>query len=189
MPSVKLPSAQSTPIWVKALLCLVCAMEMLIASPHKAQCKLGEPFESYKARVAKNFTANGEKKAGPITNHMFVVQVDSKSQEASPGYALGVTISSVNGKITAQTMVIKPGVNPVLGNTMASIHAFAFAYEALGKTVPTDKVKAEDQFKAFSGAVLEAMFGRAQNVRYPGLAGLITLSRDPSGNLVVQAKL
>jgi len=170
----------------------VCATALLFvclqAACPGAQAKLGEDFAKYKARTAKGLIAAGERKNGDATNYMFQLAPDEKQQLASPGYAAGVTITAVNGKITGQSMAIRPGNNPIMGGTMAAIHGFAFAYEAIGKPLPTAKPQAEAQFKAFSDAVTQAFFGNAQNLKYPGFSGLITISRDGVGNLVVVAR-
>ena len=160
----------------------------LAMSCPQAQARLGEDFAKYKARTAKGLTPAGEKKSGDTTNYMFQLAPDQRQQMASPGYAAGVTITAVKGKITGQSMAIHPGDNPMVGGTMAAIHSFAFAYEAIGKPLPTEKPKAEAQFKAFADAVGQAFFGNAQNLRYPGFSALITISRDGLGNLVVAAR-
>ncbi|HEY9871075.1 MAG TPA: hypothetical protein V6D08_18055 [Candidatus Obscuribacterales bacterium] len=172
----------------RAILALA-LMALGLASAQPAEARLGEDFAKYKTRVAKGFIATGEKKSGATVNYMFQLVVDQKQQLASPGYAAGITITAQNGKITGQSMAIRPGTNPFVGGTLAAIHGFAFAYEALGKPLPTDKLKAEMQFKAFSGAVTQAFMGNPQNLRYPGFPGMITLTRDPSGNLIVAARM
>lgn len=159
-----------------------------LSGAQPAEARLGEDFVKYKMRVAKGFIATGEKKSGNTVNYMFQLVVEPKQQLASPGYAAGITITAQNGKITGQSMAIRPGTNPFVGGTLAAIHGFAFAYEALGKPLPTDKLKAEMQFKAFSGAVTQAFMGNPQNLRYPGFPGLVTITRDASGNLIVAAR-
>lgn len=159
-----------------------------LSGAQPAEARLGEDFAKYKTRVARGFIATGEKKSGNTVNYMFQLVVDQRQQLASPGYAAGITITAQNGKITGQSMAIRPGTNPLVGGTLAAIHGFAFAYEALGKPLPTDKLKAEMQFKAFSGAVTQAFMGNPQNLRYPGFPGLVTVTRDPSGNLIVAAR-
>lgn len=167
---------------------LLVACLVLAYGARPAQARLGEDFQSYKARTASAYQANGEKKDGSTTNYMFTVKLPPQSAQASPGYAVGVTISTTDGKITGQSMSIRPGMNPIPGGFMASLHAFAFAYEAIGKPVPQDKVKAEASFKMFSGAVTAAFLGTAQNVRFKGFPGVITLRKDASGSLLVAVK-
>lgn len=173
---------------VKAIAATLAFIVFVAVAPPQAQAKLGEDFAKYKARTSKGFLSTGEKKDGETTNYTFTLAPDTNQQKASPGYAAGITITAVKGKITGQSMAIRPGANPLLGGTMASIHSFAFAYEAIGKPLPTEKPKAEAQFKAFAGAVTQAFMGAAQNLRYPGFKGLITISRDGAGNLIVAAR-
>ena len=158
------------------------------ATAHPASARLGEEFPAYKAKTAKTYSANGEKKEGNNLNTSFNVQLPPDTQKASPGYSIAVTVTSVNGKISGQSMTVRTGMNPVAGGGMATIAAFFFGYEAIGKPVPRDKAKAEDHFRKFSGAVAAALLGTAQNVRFPGYAGTITLRRDPQGNLLVAVK-
>jgi hypothetical protein len=149
-----------------------------------AQAKLGQDFTEYKKRISTAFIATGQQG----NNYMFTMNIDPKQSMASPGYAGGLTVTVDNGKVTGQSLAIRPGMQPVIGPTIAAVHGFAFAYEAIGKDAPKDEKAGEAEFKAFSGAVAQAFMGQPQNLRYPGYPGLITVSRDAGGNLIVACK-
>ena len=163
------------------------AMLCLLALPPPSQAKLGQPFEAYKAKIAKTWTQVAEDTSGPKTNYHFSLIVTPEQQSASPGYAAGLTITVQAGKITGQSIAFRAGSNQMVGAAMATAHGFAFAYEAIGKPMSKDKATAETEFKDFSTAVGQAFMGRLQSIRYPGFAGLVTVTTDPSGNLIVAA--
>ncbi|MBI4532902.1 MAG: hypothetical protein HY711_03060 [Candidatus Melainabacteria bacterium] len=167
---------------------LSCLFLSLTLSPQAAKARLGESFQSYKLRVAKAFIAAGEKKTDNNINYMYKLAVDSQQTDTSPGYAVGITITCAGSKIVRQSMAIRTGTNPTAGTSMAALHGFVFAYEAIGKSVPADNDKASAEFQTFSEAVGQALSGKAQSLRYPGLSGAITIVRDASGNLIISAK-
>lgn len=153
-----------------------------------AHARLGDNYQAFKtAKLVKNWTPAAEDSSGPKTNYRFSLNSAPEQQTASPGYAAGLTITVVAGKVTGQSIAIRPGANQMVGAAMATAHGFAFAYEAIGKPVPKDKAKADAEFKAFSESVGQAFLGRAQNIKYPGINGLITVTRDNLGDLIVAA--
>lgn len=166
---------------------LVSAAACLGLSAPAAQAKLGEAYQTYKVKVARSWSFAAEDANGPKTNYRFTLIISPDEQRASPGYAAGLTITAVNGKITGQSMAIRTGDNQVVGAAMATAHGFAFAYESLGKPLPVEKAKSEAEFKAFSEAVGQAFLGKPQYMKYPGFAGLITVTRDNQGNLIIAA--
>lgn len=179
-------SCSNRPGWAsKALLSLLLIFSLPMPC---AQARLGEDFAKYRLRVAKGFSPAGEQRSQESINYLFQLLVDPQQLRAAPGYAAGITITSVKGKITGQSMAVRLGANSTVGTMLAAIHGFAFAYEAIGKPLPTEKAKAEAQLKAFSAAVVQALAGSAQNLRYPGFPGLVTVARDASGNLIVAAR-
>lgn len=163
----------------------VLASCLLAATPGEA--KLGDNFVAYKAKIIKSWAPAAEDTNGNKTNYRFTLLVAPEQQSASPGYAAGLTITVVNGKVTGQSMAVRPGSNQMVGAAMATAHCFAFAYESLGKPMPKDKSQSEAEFKAFSQAVGQAFSGKLQNIRYPGYSGIITVTSDGSGDLIVAA--
>jgi hypothetical protein len=158
-----------------------------LGNAEPAGAKLGESFQTYRAKILKSWRQEAEDVNGPKTNYRFSLIVAPEQESASPGYAAGLTITVVNGKVTGQSMAIRPGSNQMVGAAMATAHGFAFAYEALGKPMPADKAKSEEEFKNFSGAVGQAFTGRSQGLKFPGFSGLITVTRDNLGDLIVAA--
>lgn len=169
-------------------LLLSCVLVFLTLTAQAADARVGESFQSYKTRVAKAFIVAGEKKVDKNINYLFKLAVDSQQAATSPGYAVGITITCVGSKIVRQSMAIRTGINPNAGISMAALHGFVFAYEAIGKTVPADNDKVSAEFQSFSEAVGQALSGKAQSVRYPGFTGVVTIVRDASGNLIISAK-
>lgn len=162
----------------------VVALAFLISGFAPAQAKLGEAFDAYKARIANAFTPAGQRG----NYYMFNMKVEPKEAMASPGYAGGLTVTVTNGKVTGQSLAIRPGLDALVGGTLAAMHGMVFAYEAIGKPLAKDKTQGDAEFKAFSTAVGQAFLGQPQNVRYPGYGGVITLSRDGTGNLIVACR-
>lgn len=149
-----------------------------------ADAKLGEDLNAYKTKTASNIVPTGQQGE----TYTFNLLVDPKQAMASPGYAGALTLYTTNGKITGQTLVMRPGMQPQIGPALAGLTGFIFAYEALGKEVPSDQKQRDAEMNAFGGAVTKAFMGQPQNLRYPGFPGLITVARDGQGNLVVAAK-
>jgi hypothetical protein len=162
----------------------ILAFLLALSSCLPSSAKLGQDFADYKTRVASSFVPSGQQ--GDV--YTFNMNVDPKQAMASPGYAGALTVNVGNGRILSQTLVLRPGMQPNTGPVLATLHGFAFAYEALGKEVPKNEKALDAEMKAFGGAVGKAFLGQPQNLRYPGYPGLITVSRDGQGNLVVSAK-
>lgn len=155
--------------------------------PNAAEAKLGESYQTYKSKVVQSWTPAAEDTNARGSNYRFTLKVAPEQENASSGYAAGLTITVVNGKISGQSMAIRTGSNQMVGAAMATAHGFAFAYESIGKPMPKEKAKTEAEFKAFSEAVGQAFMGRPQNIKYPGFNSLITVARDNLGNLIIAA--
>jgi hypothetical protein len=163
---------------------VILGLLLSIGASLPSEAKLGQDFTEYKKRISTAFVASGQQG----NNYMYTMTIDPKQAMASPGYAGGLTVTVANGKVTGQSLAIRPGIQPVFGPTIATVHSFAFAYEAIGKELPKNEKAGEAEFKAFGGAVAKAFQGQPQNLRYPGYPGIITVSRDASGNLIVACK-
>ncbi len=163
------------------------ALAVGLGANEGVQAKLGESYQSYKTKVVQSWTPAAEDTNAKSSNYRFTLKVAPEQENASSGYAAGLTITVVNGKITGQSMAIRTGSNQMVGAAMATAHGFAFAYESIGKIMPKEKAKTEAEFKAFSEAVGQAFMGKPQNIRYPGFNSLITVARDNMGNLIIAA--
>jgi len=161
------------------------ALLAIFAGAGAVEAKLGQDFQTYRTATLKAWKPAGESKSGTDTNYRYQMPEDVKQQQISPGYAVGLTITVSGGKISGQSLAIRVGANPIGGGLLSALQGFAFAYESLGKPVPTRKDQLDFQFKAFSGAVTQAFLGQAQILRYPGYPGKITLSKDSIGNLII----
>lgn len=170
-------------ILVTLLLALTCTQN--------AEARLGEDFGAYLQRFTKTTKSLKPlaQMPGVSTQHFtFEVNVPMDQKKASPGFAAGVTVTVTEGKIVGQSLAVKLGNNVTVGQKLAGIHGFSFAYEAIGKAIPPTRDKAEVEFKAFCDAVDRTCLGEQQYLRYPGFKALITIRTDPtSGNILIGA--
>lgn len=168
----------------KFLFVLLMAAAISICFSGQAQARLGEDFSAYKGRISNSFSQIGQ--SGD--NYMFKMNIDPKQAAASPGYAGGLTVTVANGKITGQSLAIRPGLNAVVGATLATVHGLMFSYEALGRQPPKSQELINNELKAFGGAIKQAFMGHPQNIRYPGNPGVITISHDKMGNYIIACR-
>lgn len=170
--------------------CQTVSLLLLIAmSCPKAEARLGEDFGAFLNRFTKT-TKSLKPLAqlpGVSTQHFtFEVNVPVQQKRASPGFAAGVTVTVTEGKIVGQSLAVKPGNNVTVGQKLAGIHGFSFAYEAIGKAIPPTRDKAEVEFNAFCNAVDRACMGELQYLRYPGFKSLVVIQRDSTtGNILI----
>ncbi len=160
-------------------------------SQPSAEARLGEDFGAFLQRFTKT-TKSLKPLAqlpGVSTQHFtFEVNVPVEQKKASPGFAAGVTVTVTEGKIVGQSLAVKPGNNMTVGQKLAGIHGFTFAYEAIGKAIPPTRDKAEVEFKAFCDAVDRACMGDQQYLRYPGFKAVVAIRTDAtSGNILIAA--
>ncbi len=167
---------------------LACALLMtLCPGCHEASARLGQALASYKQEQGKELVPIDKKEGERSTYYMFAMRIDPRQARVSPGYAAGVTITVVDGKVVGQSLAIRPGNNASKGADLARVHAFAFAYEALGRPVPKNREKAQREFDSFCQAVSLALSGQPQRIRFRGYQGRITVCQEQSGNLIVAA--
>ncbi len=159
----------------------------LMVSSQPGEAKLGESFQLYKTKVARSWNVAGVQGDGAKNNYRFSLIVPQQQQDASPGYAAGLTITVVDGKITGQSVAIRPGSNPLVGAAMASAHGFAFAYESIGKPIPEGKAQSEAEFNQFTQAIGLAFNAQPQYLRYPGYSGVITVMCNNLGDVIIAA--
>jgi hypothetical protein len=151
-----------------------------------AEARLGESFQSFRVKAAKGFKFKSESKRDTRTYYMYSMSLDPNTTQAAPGFAGGLTVTVVNGKVTGQSMVMRLGDNYQAGKALATAHALDFAYESLGKPSP-NKESTEKEFQAYSQAIDMVMSGSPQNLRYPGFNGVITLSMAPEQGVIIAA--
>lgn len=162
-----------------------------LAIPQPAQARLGETFDAFLHRftvASKSLKPLAQLPGVSTQNFTFEVNVSLEQKKASPGFAAGVTVTVSEGKIVGQSLAVKPGNNVTVGQKLAALHGFSFAYEAIGKTIPPTRDKAEIEYKAFCNSVDRACMGEEQFLRYPGYRALITIRTDPTtGNILIAA--
>jgi hypothetical protein len=154
-----------------------------------AQARLGERFTLFKLRELKGAKQTGQVSGltGTTINYMFALPRDAKKDDGSPGYAIGVTVTVSNGIISGQSMAIRPGSNTTIGDALACVDAFRFAYEAIGKPIPAKKEQAEQDYKEFADRIGQAFNGRPQTLRWRDIKAQVTASLDPQGNMLLAA--
>jgi len=159
---------------------------LLLTCDWPAQARLGENIGAYKSAIAPTFKYKSQSKKDARTDYMYTMVVDQKTKEAAPGFAGGLTVSEVNGRITGQSLVLRIGESYEAGKTLVTSKALEFAYEALGKPTPRST---EKEFSAYSIAIDQVLAGAAQNLRYPGFSGAINITRFGDGEILITAKL
>lgn len=149
--------------------------------------KIGEPLKSFKARTAKLYKPTQDMPGtdGKSMNHIFEMIISDKKSAISPGYAVGITVTTVNDKIVGQSMAIRSGATAAIGTSLAAQDAYEFAIDAAGKSKPIKKEEALKELQSFTEQVNRAYLGQTQYIRYPNIKAQILLSFDRMGNLLV----
>ncbi len=148
---------------------------------------MGESFQAFKVKAAKGFKLKAESRKDTRTYYMYSMSLDATTTQAAPGFAGGLTVTVVGGRVTGQSMVMRLGDNYQAGKALATAHALDFAYESLGKPSPKTKDATEKEFRAYTQAIDMVMGGSPQNLRYPGFNGVITLSLAPDQSVIIAA--
>jgi hypothetical protein len=177
----------SKPPYTSNILAGCLALSLCFLTSIAAQAKLGEPLKAFKARTAKLYKPTQDMPGtdGKSMNHIFEMIVTDKKAAISPGYAVGVTITTVNDKIVGQSMAIRSGATASIGTSLAAQDAYEFAIDAAGKPKPAKKEDALRELQSFTEQVNRAYLGQTQYIRYPNVKAQIILSFDRMGNLLV----
>ncbi len=152
-----------------------------------ADAKLGEDIAKYKAKVAKAYTFKSQSEKAGKSYDVFSINVTPEIKKVAPEFGGGLTITVDKGKITGQSMVLRLGKNEEIGKAIAVRYALDFAFEALGRSVPKHQKELVDEIDSYKTVIKNALAGDAQNVRYPNVAGKITVSKQKDGSLVFAA--
>jgi len=150
-----------------------------------AQARLGEPINSFKNKASASFKFKSETKKEDRCYFMFTMNLDDKTREGAQGFAGGLTLTVVDGKIVGQSMVLRLGENYEGGKALATLHCMDFAYESIGKPAPKSKQASEAEFSMYAAAIDQVLAGAPQHVKYPGFNDRITMSRTEDGNLLI----
>lgn len=163
----------------------IIAWAALFVIPPAAIARLGETVESFRSHTGKIYKFKNDSRKDNNHYYMFSMLLDAKQQEAAPGVAAGITLTTVNGRITGESMAVRLGDGSAAAKLFGLSKALEFAYSVLGKPASKNSKEAEAEFSAFSAAAEQALFGLPQNIRYRGYSSKITLSRTAAGDLVV----
>lgn len=81
-------------------------------------------------------------------------------------------------------MVLRLGKSVDVAKTIAVRYALDFAFESLGRNVPKDIA---GEVNSYTTVINNAMGGDPQYIRYPGVTGKITVTKQKDGSLVFAA--
>ncbi len=149
-----------------------------------AQAKFGDSIDKFRQKMASHFTyLNTEKKNAKIYHHFSVV-TDSKIGSADPGFAGGLTITTENGKMTGESLLVKLGIADDIGKRLAATLCLNLAYDALGKPIPSTDQDQKAEYDAYFRAVDDAMSRQAGHISYSGYSSQLLFSQTNDGNLL-----
>lgn len=160
---------------------------MLIAlflPANAAQAKFGEAIDKFRQKMASHFTYISTEKKNTKVYYHFSVNTDSKIQQANPGFAGGLTITTENGKIAGESLLIQLGTQDDIGKKLAAILCLNLAYDALGKPIPLTDRDQQAEYDAYFKAVDDAMSHQPGHISYPGYSSRLTFSQTNDGNLL-----
>jgi hypothetical protein len=156
-----------------------------ILTPEACWARLGEKLESFRTRTGKLYNFKNDSRKDNNHYYMFSMVLEPQQQEAAPGVAAGVTLTTVNGRIVGESMAIRFGDGSPAAKLFGTAKCLEFVYDAVGKPKPKKPEEAEAEFNAFTQAADQALLGSPQNIRYRGYNSKITLSRTTFGDLVI----
>ncbi len=160
------------------------ALVLSLALAQPAQAKIGEPVEAFQKRFKSTLklrSITGKE----VQNLQFSLIVEEAERRAAPGFAGGVTVTAKDGKITGESIAFILGQDSFVGGQLAAAYGLKFGNDAIGRTVPGDKIKQDHEVEIFSRTSATALAGLPQEIRYPGFDNRIIMSRSNEGNLLL----
>lgn len=152
--------------------------------PLNVEAKFGDAIDMFRQKMANHFKLVSQEKKNEKTYYHFAVNTDNKIQRATAGFAGGLTISTENGKINGESLLVQLGMDDDIGKKLAATLALNLAYEALNKPIPNEPKDKQAEFNAYLKAVDEALAGQAGHISYPGYANQLIFSKTNTGNLL-----
>jgi hypothetical protein len=134
--------------------------------------------------MAKHFKYVSMEKKNEKTYYHFSVNTDNKIQQNSAGFAGGLTITTEQGKISGESLLVQLGGDPSIGKKLAAILCLNLAYDALGKPIPSSEQDIQAEFSAYSRATSDALSGQPGHINYPGYSSQLIFSQTGDGNLL-----
>ncbi len=149
-----------------------------------AEAKLGDSIDTFKQKMSSHFQyINMETKGGKVYHH-FSVKTNTKIQQSSAGFAGGLTITTIAGKITGESLLVQLGTDDTIGEKLAAVLCLNLAYNALGKPIPASAQDKRVEFDAYLRAVSDAKSGQPGHISYPGYSSQLIFSQTAEGNLL-----
>lgn len=177
-------------------LSLIAVLLLLVSTPRAADAKIGEPIANFQMRYksllklrasqAPGATqAHGTSSGKEVRNFQFALLIEDSERQAAPGFGGGVTVTVKEGKIAGESIAFTLGQDHFVGGQLASSYGLKLANDAIGRTVPGDKIKEDREQEIFSRTSSIALAGSPQVISYPGYENRIILSRSDEGNLLI----
>jgi hypothetical protein len=168
---------------MQQIVCAVAALLVMYGSSLSTpvQARLGEEFGAFRTRILHGYEQAGQRG----NNFFFKLKLTPRQTQMAPGYAVGITATVMDGKITGESMACIIGKNGPLGSTLASLEAFTFTCEATGKPLPQEQKEGQLEFSAFAKIVQHALDGQPQSFSYPGYPSKINIVVDKTRRLLI----
>ena len=151
---------------------------------YSVQAKFGGSIEVFKQKMVNFFSYTNAEKKNEKTYYHFSVKTDRKIQEASTGFAGGLTITTDKGKIAGESLLVQLGNDDDIGKQLAAVLCLNLAYNALGKSVPITAEDKQAEFNAYFKAVSDALSGQPGHISYSGYNNQLIFSKTKEGNLL-----
>jgi hypothetical protein len=149
-----------------------------------AQAKFGDSIDTFRQKMASHFRYINTEKKNTKAYYHFAVNTDNKIRQADSGFAGGLTISTDNGKITGESLLVQLGTDNNIGKKLAAILCLNLAYDALGKPIPAADKDKQSEYDAYFKAVNDAMSGQPGHIGYPGYSSQLLFSQTNEGSFL-----
>ncbi len=157
---------------------------LLIVHTSLAYAKLGFALSTFTEKLGTSFKLIGQEKKNQKVYYHYKVVTDDKINNASPGFGGGLTITSDNGKISGESLLVKLGNDREIGQRLAAVLCLNLAYEALAKPIPKDLKDQNAELDSYKHAVSDAALGKPGRISYPGFSSQLIFSMTNDGSLL-----
>jgi hypothetical protein len=117
--------------------------------------------------------------------YVFSLTSHPAQQHADPGFAGGMTVTTSSGKVLGESLAIRLGTDQQVGQIYATAVCMNLTYDAIGKPIPSTPEARGSEFKAYSNAIIKALAGLPQAIKYKGYAMRITVSKTNDNELLL----
>ncbi len=165
----------------KKLCCLAFVVASATSLGEPAQARIGMSYGDYISHAPAKLKLVKQTPSSLI----YTVLIGEQELKVSSGFAAGATISLRDGKVSGQSIALRIGSNMYTGKVLAAAHILDFVYEAIGKDVgKMNKPAMEEEILKYKAAVIQAMAGRPQELRYKGFNYNIKITSNQDGSVM-----